>query len=91
MNNKKKCPKKPKFDPKTLQPFERVLTFDYVYNCWSCDFYSHKYDEQDCFNPEYPYICTGNTTDRVIPYNDDTKHLVGKSEEAPEYYRYWED
>lgn len=26
-----------------------------------------------------------------IPYNDDTKHLVGTKEEAPEYYRYWED
>lgn len=27
----------------------------------------------------------------IIPYNDDTKHLVGTSLEAPEYYRYWED
>ena len=26
-----------------------------------------------------------------VPYNDDTKHLVGTTEEAPEYYRYWED
>ena len=26
-----------------------------------------------------------------IPYNEDTKHLVGTTEEAPEYYRYWED
>ena len=26
-----------------------------------------------------------------IPYNDDTKHLVGTTEEAPEYYRYWKD
>lgn len=28
---------------------------------------------------------------RVIPYNDDTKHLIGTTEEAPEYYRYCED
>ena len=27
----------------------------------------------------------------VIPYNEDTKHLNGTSDEAPEYYRYWED
>ena len=26
----------------------------------------------------------------VIPYNDETKHLVGTTDEAPEYYRYWE-
>ena len=24
-----------------------------------------------------------------IPYNDETKHLVGTNEEAPEYYRQW--
>ena len=28
---------------------------------------------------------------KVFPYNDDTKHLVGTKEKAPEYYRYWED
>ena len=27
----------------------------------------------------------------IIPYNDETKHLVGTTDEAPEYYRYWED
>ena len=26
-----------------------------------------------------------------IPYNDDTKHLVGAKEEAPEYYRCCDD
>lgn len=27
----------------------------------------------------------------IIPYNEDTNYLVGTSEEAPEFYRYWED
>ena len=83
--------KKVKFDPKTLQPFDRVLVFDNIDKVWSCDFYSHKVNEQECFNPEFPYICVGNSTDRIIPYNDDTKHLVETNEEAPEFYRYWED
>ena len=26
-----------------------------------------------------------------IPYNNDTKHLVGTTEEAPEHYRYWDE
>ena len=26
-----------------------------------------------------------------ICHNDDTKHLIGTKEEAPEFYRYWED
>ena len=28
---------------------------------------------------------------KVIPYNDETKHLVGTTDEAPEFYKYWED
>lgn len=80
-------PKKPKFDPKTLQPFDRVLQFDTVDATWTCDFYSHKNKACD----PYLYECVGAVPDRVIPYNDETKHLVGTGKEAPEYYRYWED
>lgn len=72
---------KPRFDPKTLQPFDRVLVrFNGI---WCCDFYSNPHDEE--------HMCVCCETDAVIPYNDDTKHLVGKTDEAPEYYRYWED
>ena len=35
--------------------------------------------------------CCGAYYQYCIPYNDETKHLVGTTEEAPEYYRYWED
>lgn len=73
-------PKKPKFDPKTLQPFDKVLAF--FEGIWNCDLYSHYSDSQN--------ICVGVRVRRVIPYNDDTKHLVGTDDEAPEYYRYWE-
>ena len=73
--------KKPKFDPKTLQPFDKVLAF--FDGMWNCDLYSHYSDSQN--------ICVGVRVRRVIPYNDDTKHLVGTAEEAPEFYRYWED
>lgn len=83
--------KKTKFDPKTLKPYDKVLVFNYNDSCWICDFYSHKADEQNCFNPDFPYICIGDSSNRVIPYSEETKHLVGTTEEAPEYYRYWED
>ena len=73
--------KKLKFDPKTLQPFDRVLAF--FDGIWNCDLYSHYSDSRN--------ICVGARVRRVIPYNDDTKHLVGTAEEAPEFYRYWED
>ena len=78
--------KKEKFDPKTLQPFDKVIARSYCDDEWDCDIFSH-------INQEYsfPYVCIGQAWKCCIPYNDDTKHLVGTKEEAPEYYRYWED
>ena len=77
--------KKEKFDPKTLQPFDKVLVS--VGDEWQCDFFSHMLNG-DIFNKR----CIGvGDMNIVIPYNDDTKHLIGTSDEAPEYYRYWED
>ena len=35
--------KKPRFDPKTLQPFDKVLVRNTVYEEWSCGFFSHKF------------------------------------------------
>ena len=80
--SKWKCPN-PKFDPKTLNPFDRVLVRTDGYNLWTVDLLS--------FIGEKDFKCIGGYFRRCIPYNDDTKHLVGTSDEAPEYYRYWED
>ena len=79
-------PTKPKFDPKTLQPFDKVLARDYFHDEWRCNFFSHILKDGD-----FPYVCNYGCFRCCIPYNDDTKHLVGTTEEAPEYYRYWED
>ena len=86
--NKFKAPwyKKEKFDPNTLNMFDRVLGRDCDNHIWKCNFFSH-ITEQDYF----PYKCVGNSYRYCIPCNDDTKHLVGTKDEAPEYYRYWED
>ena len=79
--------KKEKFDPKTLQPFDRVLVRKGSCDYWTCDFFSHIIDGNDIDK----YITFKSCYKCCIPYNDDTKHLVGTTEEAPEYYRYWED
>ena len=78
--------KNEKFDPKTLNPFDRVLVRDEVDSNWRCDLFSYI---AKCMY--YPYRCVGGSYIYCIPYNDDTKYLVGTKEEAPEYYRYWED
>ena len=80
-------PKKPKFDPKTLKPFDKVLVRDINSEKWKIQLFSHII--KDCF--PYEYHCIGSCYNFCIPNNDDTKHLVGTFEEAPEFYRYWED
>lgn len=80
-------PKQPKFDPQTLKAFDRVLVRDKHKEKWNCNFFSHV--SYDCVY--YPYIAINTGYTYCIPYNDDTKHLVGTSDEAPEFYRYWED
>ena len=81
---------KPKFDPKTLNAFDKVLvrlTKDCI---WNATFFSH-YDKEVNWGC-YPCVTTScKSYDKCIPYNDETKHLLGTSDEAPEYYRYWED
>ena len=81
-------PKQPKFDPKTLEPFEKVLARDEENEYWSCTFFSRIRDEK---RNRYKYVTTNDCYIYCIPYNNDTKHLVGTKDEAPEYYRYWED
>ena len=81
--------KKEKFDPKKLKAFDRVLVrFDC--GAWSATLFSHLIDSRFA-NKKYNIICCGSVFGYCIPYNDDTKHLVGTTDEAPLFYRYWED
>lgn len=74
-----------KFNPKTLKPFDRVLCKNGL-DIWRCDFFSSYMETYVCQN-----VCISGSYTYCIPYNDDTKYLVGTTEEAPEFYRYWED
>lgn len=75
----------PRFDPKTLQPYDRVLVRDATSKCWKIDFYGN--------NPN-PYVglidCASGSKPYCIPYNDETEHLVGTNDDCPECYKWWE-
>ena len=75
--------KKERFDHKTLKPFDKVLVRDNINNPWVCDHFSYINHANICITTDRCKYC--------IPYNDETKHLVGTNDEAPEYYRYWEN
>lgn len=61
----------------TFEPFQRVLVRNYDTQHWVAAFYS----SNDSDAPEFPYRITGGTTfKQCIPYNDETKHLLGTTD-----------
>ena len=78
-------PKVERFDPKTLQPFDKVLARVGKYNDWFAVFFSH------IDNSIGRVCCSGYSWKQCIPYNDETKHLIGTRNDCPEYYKWWED
>ena len=79
-------PKVEKFDPKTLQPFDKVLAKDGFSSKWTCTFFSHMDNDVS-----FPVYCSGGYFKVCIPYNEETKHLVGTKEDCPEFYKWWEE
>ena len=79
-------PKVERFDPKTLQPFDKVLAKDGFSSKWTCTFFSHMDNDVS-----FPVYCSGGYFKVCIPYNEETKHLVGTKEDCPEFYKWWED
>ena len=75
-------PKVEKFDVNTLQPFDRVLVrFSNNLN-WQIGLFGYKYEKLIYSNGTVYYQC--------VPYNDETKHLLGTTEDCPDYYKWWE-
>ena len=76
--------KRDKFDPSTLKAYDRILVKNN--GVWFPTFFVF-YNEMDkvC-------ICAAfGVYEYCIPYNDDTKHLIGTTNEPSEYYIYWKD
>lgn len=77
-------PKVEKFDPKTLQPFDKVLVRDE--DCyWTADLFSH------IDNSLGRVCCSWYSWKQCVPYNEGTKHLVGTNKDCPEFYKWWEE
>lgn len=63
-----------KFEPK-----QWVLTRESTEDVWKLDIFSHSQweDSEEC----YHYYCVGGWNYECIPYNEETKHLIGTSED----------
>ena len=79
--------KKPKFNPKTLKVFDKVLVKKFIDDIWCGDIVIIP----DIGAHNQMSLMRMDSYALIIPYNEDTKHLVGTTDEAPEFYRYWKD
>ena len=71
--------KRNKFDFDSFTEFDKVLVRDSNRQCWCGDFFQYMEGSR--------FVCTSSDWTYCIPYNDDTKFLVGTSMPAPEFYR----
>lgn len=76
-----------KFDVETFHPFDKVLARDYLNDNWMADFFE-KIEENDIY---YNVTCVTCKWVQCIPYNEETKHLLGTREDCPNYYKWWEE
>ena len=74
-----------KFNINILKPFDKVLVRYSEDHTWTCNLFSYYNDN----NIYYKYRCLETGYIQCVPYNDETKHLVGTKEPCPEYYKTW--
>lgn len=72
------------FDINTLKPFDKVLVRDNNEQLWVADLFGFHDDRM-----VYKFMCVGHNVNQCIPYNDDTKHLLGTTNDCDEYYKNW--
>ena len=74
-----------KFDVELLRPFDKVLVRDHDNGRWKPNFFGF-YDKD---TPSvYKFMCT-DLRRQCIPYNEETKSLLGTDNACPEFYKTW--
>ena len=72
-----------KFDYDTLQAFDKVLVRDNNNSFWKCNFLSQMFNSMA--------YCVGGYWNQMIPYNDETKHLISTKNMPDEKYIWWNE
>ena len=82
--SKVKYEKKEKFNPNTLQPFDKIIARIDKNGLWCCELFSFIEEGTNLVKG------CGGYYKYCVPYNNDTLYLLNTANEVPEYYRYWE-
>ena len=73
---------KKRFDPQTLEPFQKVLVRSSIASNWRCTFFSHMVDDTA--------VCSGDNWPYCIPYKLN-EHLRGTSDDCKDFYKWWKN
>lgn len=82
-----------RFSPEEFKPFDKVLIRDGKETNWIPGFFekllkqSNGDSNGDCLVVDFRRY----SWNMCIPYNDETKHLLGTREDCPEYYKWWKE
>lgn len=72
------------YDISNFQPFDKVLVRFCDGANWCCALFSHYCTRGNCH-----FVCSGGSVTQCIPFNDDTKHLLGTTDMCDEQYINW--
>lgn len=73
---------KKRFNPKTFEPYQKVLVRSTPSAHWRCTFFSHMINGMAmCSSDNWPYC---------IPYKLN-EHLAGKTDDCKDFYKWWEN
>ena len=79
-----------KFNPKDFKPFDKVLIRDDDGFKW-CPTFFEKISKEPSGKYSVVELISGGKWDMGIPYNEETKHLCGTTDDCPEYYKWWDE
>lgn len=74
-----------KYPIEHFKSFSPVLVRNSSSTKWTASYFSH-YE-----NPTHKFAANGRYYEQCVPYNEETKHLVGTIKEAPEFYINWQE
>ena len=77
-----------RFNPEEFKPFDKVLVRDFLSDNWMADFFEKFEESNDAY---YNVTCVTSHWIQCIPYNEETKHLLGTRDDCPEYYKWWKE
>lgn len=69
------------FDPKTLQPYDKIIGWNESMGAWAIDYFQFIAGAS-----ERKYVGMTNNYYWVIPYNAETRFLLGTEEHSPNFY-----